>query len=730
MIRLEDLTEKVHSYNPKADVDIIWQAYVFSAKVHRGQVRLSGSPYLSHPLEVAYLLAHLKMDSTTVAAGLLHDTVEDTYTTLDEIREVFGEEMIELVDGVTKISKMQFASSEQQQAENVRKMILAMAKDIRVVIIKLADRLHNMRTLEHLSVEKQRRIAQETLDIYAPIANRLGIGWVKIELEETAFRYLQPKIYSDLAMRVTKGLGEREKYIEEVRSIMSRELEKAGIPGGIEGRPKHFFSIYHKMITQNISFDEVYDLQALRIITDSVRSCYAILGIIHSLWKPIPGKVKDYIAMPKSNMYQSLHTSVMGPAGERVEFQIRTEEMHQTAEEGIAAHWRYKEGGKRGEYDARFTWLRHLLEWQQDLQDPREFMRNVKVDLVPEEVYVFTPKGDVKSLPTGSTPVDFAYTIHTDIGHRCVGAKVNGKLVPLRYQLENGDIIEILTTAHHVPSRDWLKFVKSSRARAKIKAFINAQEKERSISLGREILEKELKRYNISMPKPQKLREEMGPLAGSLGFQSAEDLLASVGYGKVSVQQVVTVLVPPEKIEERRRREDATLRRAVEKVAHKTAEDGVKVGGADDILIRYAKCCNPVPGDKIVGFITRGRGVSIHTEDCPDIASLEYDPARKISVEWDVEKTVPHPVKIAVTNVDKPGMLAQISAAISSCNANISQANIYTTEEKKGFLDFVVEIYDLAHLEQVIRAIQEVKGVLRVERVRDLPQTRVRPRRS
>lgn len=719
MRRLEDITEAIASYNPEADSDIIRKAYVYSAKVHHGQVRLSGEPYLSHPIEVSYILTRLKMDAVTTAVGLLHDTLEDTHTTPQDIERIFGKEILSLVDGVTKISKIEFASREEQQAENFRKMILAMAEDIRVILIKLADRAHNMRTLEYISSrEKQKRIAMETLDIYAPISNRLGIGWLKSELEDSSFKYLYPEDYKYIESRVESKFDERDKYIKGVANIVSDELKKADIVTRITGRPKYFYSIFQKMQSQNISFDEVYDLAGLRIITDTIRNCYAVLGIIHSIWKPIHGKIKDYIAMPKANMYQSLHTTVIGPDGERVEFQIRTEDMHNTAEEGIAAHWRYKEKKIEERDDKKFLWLRHLLEWQQDLKDPKEFMETVKIDLFPDEVYVFTPKGDVKGFPRGATPIDFAYQIHTDVGNRCVGAKINGKIVPLKYKLKNGDIIEILTSSARTPSRDWLKIVKTSRAKTKIRAWIKNEQKQRSIALGKEICEKEIQRYDLSssaVMKPKALLKA----AAALGFSKVENLMAGIGYGKISVQQVMARLIPEEKILERKKREESKLRKIVEKVTRKPSDKGgIKVKGVDDILIRFGKCCNPIPGDDIIGFITRGRGISVHIRNCPSIADIEYDPDRRIDVEWDKEKSAPHLVQVAIVTVDKPGLLAKISSAIAVYDVNISNANIQTTEDKKAYLNFSIEIRDIEHLKNVIKTVERIKGVISVKRVK------------
>ncbi len=722
MVRVEDITESILSYNPDANIDIIWKAYVYSAKVHRGQVRLSGEPYLSHPLEVAHILTRLKMDESCVAAGLLHDTIEDTISTSEEIREHFGEEIFSLVDGVTKISKIEFASSEEQQAENYRKMILAMAKDIRVILIKLADRLHNMRTLEYMSGDKREKISRETLDIFAPLANRLGIGWMKLELEDPAFKYLYPDKYKEIMDRVAEKYEERVKFIEEIAIVINRELDKADVKGKVMGRPKHYYSIYKKMIDQSISFDQVFDITGLRIITDTVKDCYSILGIIHSIWKPIPGKIKDYIAMPKANMYQSLHTTVIVPPSNRVEFQIRTEEMHRIAENGIAAHWRYKEVSKKDEkaakVDERFAWLKHILEWQKDMKDPKEFLETMKIDLFPDEVYVFTPKGKVISFPKGATPIDFAYYIHTDVGDKCVGAKVNRKIVPLKYNLSNGDIIEILTSPAHKPSRDWLKIVKTSRARTKIRNYLKIEEKARSITLGREITEKEIQKYNLSpseVLKPESLSEAIK----TAGFSNEENLFAAIGYGRYQVNQLMMKLIPQEKIEERRKREESRFKKIISRVTKKPEIGSVKIKGVEDFLTRFAMCCNPVPGDKIIGFISRGRGVTIHTADCPNIAELQYDKDRLVNVEWDLKEKTLHKVRINIHTLDKPGILADISASIASQGVNISQADIETTENKEAFLNFSIEISDLDQLQKVITSIKQLKGVLKVERVKE-----------
>ena len=716
MIRLTDILEKMSRYLPEADLSLIEKAYVFSAKVHQGQVRLSGEPYLIHPLEVAAILAEMKMDIATVASGLLHDTVEDTHATLDQIKLTFGPEIAALVDGLTKISKISLATREEQQAENFRKMLLAMAKDIRIVMIKLADRLHNMRTLQHLPGETQLKIAQETLDIYAPVANRLGIDRIKTELEDLSFVYLYPEEYRRLAREIAWKKEEREKYIQEVSSIISEKVSSYGLVGKVSGRPKHFYSIFRKMKAQNLEFEQVYDVIAFRIILDTVKDCYEALGIIHSLWKPVPGRFKDYIAMPKGNGYQSLHTTVIGPYGERVEIQIRTEEMNRTAEEGIAAHWQYKEGKAIPTKDSKqFAWFRQLLEWQQDLRDPREFLETVKIDLFPDEVYVFTPKGDVKQFPIGSTPVDFAYSIHTQVGQQCVGAKVNGKIVPLRYQLKNGDIIEIVTAPGHQPSKDWLKFVKTSRARTKIRQWIKAEARERSVDLGKEMCEREFKKYHLDFGKLLK-SEDMKKIATDLSFQSIEDLMAEVGYGNISSTQIIGKLIPAEKLE-KEKKEESRLKRLAQKLRREPS--GIQVRGIQDMMVRFAKCCNPLPGDAITGYITRGRGVTVHTTDCPNI--LGSDPQRVIAVSWNLQEKAIHTVRARVTCNDRKGLLAEISSALASSEVNIVRADIATTEDKKAICNFELEVHDLKHLQNAFRALTKLKSVLKVERLRGLP---------
>ena len=715
MLRFNDILERLTLYNPHADTDLLRKAYVFSAKVHLGQTRLSGEPYLNHPLEVAGILTQLKLDVASVAVGLLHDTVEDTLTTLDEIQENFGDEIAQMVDGLTKISQMSLRSSEEHQAENFRKMILAMVKDIRVILIKLADRLHNMRTLKYHTPEKQAEIAQETLDIYAPLASRLGIDWIKSELEDLAFQYLHPEVYDEIRRKIAKREKERARYIDEVRRTLVKKLYENHIDGEVTGRLKQIYSIYLKMKEQNIDFDQVYDITAFRVVVDSIKECYDVLGIIHSLWKPIPGKFKDYIGLPKENMYQSLHTTVIGPYGERIEIQIRTHEMHRIAEEGIAAHWKYKEGKVVEEAeDKRFTWLRQLLEWQRDLKDDREFIESVKVDLFPNEVYIFTPKGEVKQFPIGSTPIDFAYSIHSDVGSHCAGARVNGKIVPLRYELRSGDTVEILTLPNQKPSKDWLKSVRTSRAKAKIRQWFTAEEREKSTTLGKEILEKELRKYDLQQAKLIK-SGELAKVANEFSFQGVEDLIAAVGYGKVTANQIIGKLLPQEKMEQQKEElKEGRFKHLIQRIT-RAPKDALLIKGIDNVMVRFAGCCNPVPGDKVVGFITRGRGVTIHTSDCQN--ALDDDPHRKVEVEWDSAKEYRYPVRIRIYSEDKKGLLGDISNSISSSEANIKNARVDTTEDKKAISTFEVEIRDLNHLKKVIRALERIKGVHRVERM-------------
>ncbi len=715
MTQLQTLIDEIPKYQPGADLELVNRAYRFSEMSHKGQQRASGEPYLSHPLEVAGLLVDFKMDVTTVTAGLLHDVLEDTVATKDDLAREFGPEIAELVDGVTKIGKLAFSSREERQAENFRKMVVAMAHDLRVLMIKLADRLHNMRTLDYLALDKAKKIAQETLDIYAPLAHRLGMAKVKAELEDLALRVMQPEDYLELMRRVAKRRLEREAEINSLIALLQDKLGEVGIESKIAGRPKHFYSIWKKMHEGGREFDEIYDLTAVRVLTKTVRDCYGALGVIHSLWKPVPGRFKDFIAMPKVNMYQSLHTTVIGPKGDPVEIQIRTWEMHRVAEEGIAAHWLYKEKkGDRDRFDEAFTWLRQLMESQKEMKDPKEFLDTVRFDLFPDEVYVFTPKGDVKALPEGSTPIDFAYAVHTDVGHHCVGAKVNGKLVPLRYTLRQGDIVEVVASPTQHPSRDWLKIVKSSRSKAKINQWLKVEERARSLELGRELFDREAKKYRL-IPATLLGSEEMKKLIVEMGYATSDDLLAAMGYGKASIHQVLGKLAPTVV-----REHDQTPETKPQKAPRKS-DGAVRISGVDDVLVRFGKCCSPVPGDGIVGFITRGRGLTVHARDCMTVVKNVLDKERLLAVEWDGGEPAKRPVKIAVyIGRDRPGLLAEITAAISSRQGNIIKAEITVTDDRKGLNHFVIEVEDLQQLQGIMQSIRDVKDVMNVERVRGL----------
>lgn len=733
MRKLQDITNAVLQYHPTADLDVIFEAYLYSAKAHRGQSRRSGAAYFSHPVEVAYNLTLLKMDERTIAAGLLHDTIEDTLVTPEEIKQLFGEEVYQLVDGVTKIGQVAFASKEEKQAENYRKMILAMAKDIRVVLIKLADRVHNLTSLGSLSPEQQHRIARETLDIYAPLANRLGIGWLKAELENGSFKYLYPDSYKMIEEKVEGGEAERKKYLDELCARIGHDLKEANIPGRVAGRPKHLYSIHKKMREQSIEFDDVYDLLGIRILTDSVKNCYALLGLIHSLWKPIPGKFKDYIAMPKPNMYQSLHTTVIGPEGKRVEVQIRTEEMHRVAEDGIAAHWQYKEGGsgQPRQVGEQLLWVNLLIESQKDLKSPKEFLNAFKVDLFPHEVYVFTPQGDVIALPTGATPVDFAYQVHTDIGNHCHTAKVNGKVVPLRYKLRNGDRIEILTSKQKNPSRDWMSFVKTSKARGKIAGYLNSEEKAGSLRLGQGLLEKEIERYDCD-PHVVMKGATMQEAVQACGFTSLDSLLRAIGIGKLPIHHVIEKLLSPEKIEEKRRKEDVRVKLKAKEPPASGATIRVKCFD-DNILLRMGKCCNVVPGDKIVGYITRGRGVSVHHIDCPSVSSLLNESERIVEVEWSEVAKIGHITRVSIVTEDKPGLLAKISGVLADCDVNITRANVQQGPNKRAYFDLSIEIRDLDHLNRTVAEVKKVDGVIQIERVKEFKKKifgKIKPEKS
>ena len=707
---IDSLIKQVKDYSPSADTQMIMDAYAFSSEAHKGQKRKSGEPFLRHPLSVAHIITRLKLDVPSIVAGLLHDTIEDTGLDRGALEKKFGKEVAVLVEGVTKIGMIEFKSHEEKQAENFRKMILSMAQDIRVMLIKLADRLHNMRTLEHLPENKQKRIAQETLEIYAPFANRLGIGWLKTELEDHCLRYLNPVAYQDLVKKISKRRDERERYVQEVIKVVKKNLAEYDFKAEMIGRPKHIYSVYQKMERQRIPFEEVYDLAAVRVITDTKMNCYAILGLIHSLWRPVPGRFKDYIGVPKSNGYQSIHTSVVGPQGQHVEFQVRTQDMDKVAEEGIGAHWLYKEKAHldRKAYQT-FGWLRQLVEWQQDLKDNRQFLDSVKMDLFPDLIYVFTPDGDVKELPSGSTPIDFAFSVHTEIGNHCSGAKINGKIVPLRYRLKIGDTVEILTTPHQNPSKDWLKLVRTAKAKTKIKHWIKIEERKRSLDIGHGLLTRAIQRRKLSPGEVFK-SEQMNKLPQEFGFSTVDELLIAIGYGRTSADQVIRRLYPADDLKE------SLAEKLMKKMG--MVERGVKVKGVGDLLVHLSKCCNPFPGDRIIGFITRGRGLSIHTVDCPNIDELDYDKDRLVEVTWETQKTITHPVKISVLTVDRPGLLASISASITSAKANISYADITTSEEKKATLNFVVDVRDTVHLARVLKNVQKVGGVIQAKRIR------------
>jgi len=714
MIRLNDITEKVNTYLylPEPELEVIKSAYVYSAKVHTGQKRSSGEPYLSHPLEVAGILVDMKLDVASIVTGLLHDTVEDTLATLGEIESLFGKEIAFLVDGVTKISQLPFTSQIDEQAESFRKLILATAKDIRVVLIKLADRLHNMRTLQYLSEDRRKRIAQETFEIYAPLAHRLGIDWVRTELDDLSFRFLNPQEYEMISKRVAKKRKEWEKYVEEVKGILGSKLTEFGIKAEITGRFKHIYGIHSKMQSQNIEFDNVHDVIAFRVITTTLRECYEALGAVHSTWKPIPGRFKDFIALPKGNGYQSLHTTVIGPFGERMEIQIRTRRMHEIADHGIAAHWKYKEGRiDSGDSDKIYANLRQLLEWK-DIKDSTEFLEAVKGDLIPDMVYAFTPKGDLKELPNGATPVDFAYSIHTEVGNCCTRAMVNRKIVPLDYRLRSGDTVEIATLPDKHPSRDWLKFVVTSRAKTKIRSWLRIEEREQSQVVGKSISNRKFKQNGLDFQNMLKNRELDAPLS-ELGFKEIDEFYLAVGFGKVSVADLLKLILPQAKLEQTPERE-SRLQRIINTLTRSTTS-GVLVKGYDDVMVRFANCCSALPGENIVGYITRGRGLTIHKHNCSQL--LDTDPARRIDVEWDKGFRGPRAAKIMVVCSDRPGMLSSITRSIASSDVNISKAEIHSTDVERAIGTFDVAVSDLAQLENLITSIKKVKGVISVERI-------------
>ncbi|ACN14341.1 RelA [Desulforapulum autotrophicum HRM2] len=712
MIRINDILDKIAEYNPGADLDVIDRAYVYSARVHSGQMRLSGEPYLSHPLEVAAILADMKLDVESIAAALLHDVIEDTHATEQEILEMFGPGILHIVAGVTKISKLTFSTKAAQQAESLRKMILAMADDIRVVLIKLADRIHNMRTLKfHKSQEKQRSIAQETLDIYAPIAARLGIFWIKQELEDLSFLYTHPEEYASIDLLVNKAKEERESYIATVMERVKEKLANSNIEADVKGRYKQHYSIYHKMVTQNLEFEELYDIVAFRIIVDTVSRCYEVMGLIHSMWKPISGKIKDYIGVPKPNMYQSLHTTVIGPRGDRVELQIRTREMDKIAESGIAAHWSYKQGGgfdeKTGE---AFAWIRNLVENQENFSDPDEFLENVRIDLYSDEIYIFTPHGEIKTLPKGATPVDFAYLIHTEVGDQCTGARVNGKLVTLTHGLITGDTIEIVTTKGSHPSADWLNFVKTVKAKTKIRQWVRTRERERSITLGREMCEKQFRKKGHSFAALVK-SGVIAQVSDGYGFKQVEDLIAHVGFGKITPVQIMNRALPGVETQ----KEPSIFDKLIKSKIRKKSRDGIIVKGLDDILVRFSKCCNPLPGDPIIGYITQGQGVTVHRKNCVTVQKM--DPERQIDVEWSNDFTESYPALIRVRSTDRFGLLADVVAAITKNNANIINASTDTSELSAVSSYFTISVESTDRLRKIMTEIRKVKQVKDVKRM-------------
>ena len=712
MIRINDIIDRMSEYLPAEELDLIDRAYIYSARVHDGQMRLSGEPYLSHPLEVAGILVDMNLDIVSVAAGLLHDVIEDTHATEADIVDMFGTEVAHIVTGVTKLSALTFDSSQARQAESIRKMLLAMADDIRVIMIKLADRLHNMRTLQFHASGKQQKIARETMDIYAPIASRLGIYWMKKELEDASFMYLHREEYERIAALVQKDRAGREAYIESVQEVITEKLSEAGFAGEVKGRYKHFSSIHQKMLSQNLPFEEIYDIVAFRIILESIPQCYGALGLIHSLWKPIDIKFKDYIARPKPNMYQSLHTTVIGPSGERVEVQIRTEDMDRVAESGIAAHWSYKEGLKRDDKTQEtFAWIQNLVENQEHTKNPGEFLENVRIDLFPDEVYVFTPRGEVKTLPKGATPVDFAYMIHSEVGNQCTGAKVNGRLVPLPYELQTGDIVEVTTSKNHHPSKDWLNFVKTVKARQRIRQWIKVQEKERSLTLGRELCEKAFRKHKLNFGTMSK-SEEMEGVVRHFGFKSLEDLIVAVGYGKVTPLQIIRKIEPKSADTDQ---SDGLLNKLIGTVRKKKDHTGVVVKGIDDILVRFGKCCQPVPGDDIVGYITRGYGVTVHRTNC--VNAMKMTPERQIDVDWRTAGNDVYPVKIQVNSFDRVGLLADIVASISKNGANILSAQTETRDNAIVDSRFSIGVENKEHLRRIIASIKKVKLVQGVKRI-------------
>ena len=716
MLSPQELLTRVRSYQPSADLELIKRAYTFAENAHQGQLRKSGDPYLIHPLTVAEIIADLRLDVGCICAGLLHDCVEDTSATVDDISKLFGSDVALLVEGVTKLGKVRWQTREEHQAENFRKMLLAMARDIRVILIKLCDRLDNMRTLGAMAPEKQERIARETMEIYAPLAHRLGIQWIKAELEDLSFKYLYPKEFNDLSDKLQTYFANRQQYIDEVAQVLRDELRQSEIPATVSGRPKHLWSIYQKTVKTGRDLDQLFDIIAFRAVVGNVRDCYAALGVVHTKWTPIPGRFKDFIALPKPNMYQSLHTSLIGPKAERIEVQIRTEDMHLVAEDGIAAHWKYKEGKPGGSdpEDKKFAWLKQLMEWQKTLADPTEFIETVKVDLFADEVFVFTPKGDVKGLPVGATPVDLAYLVHTDVGNHCSGARVNGQLVPLRYKLRNGDTVEIVTSPNQKPTKDWIKFVKTSSAKAKIRHFMRTEQRERAKALGRDLLDRELRQHDMTYAKSER-SGDLVHAVNELRQQSVDEMLMNIGYGRLLPADVVEQLLPEGQRTVRSGNEPATRLPSLAKRSPGLKPPGIRVAGEDDVLVRFGKCCSPVAGDPVVGVITRGRGVTVHAKTCS--TAMEQPEERRIDIEWDSEHKAARPATVQVVCADKPGILALLSQTFHDHGLNISQANCRTLDDDRAVNTFKVTVVDVDQLQKIIRALQKLQGVFAVQRM-------------
>ena len=713
-LRFGELIDKVRRNRPGDDFELLRRAYDFAAEQHKSQTRLSGEPYLSHPVEVAHVLADMKLDVTSLCAALLHDVVEDTKIPIEKISELFGADVGRIVEGVTKISKLDLLAPEDRQAENVRKMLLAMVNDVRVVMVKLADRLHNMRTLEYLEPERQQRIARETLDIYAPVANRLGMGLIRGELEDLAFRYLEPESFLELQKKVASKQKVFDKFLHEVQDAIREKMVENGIPAEVQGRTKRLYSLHLKIQKQQRNLDQIYDLLAVRVITDTVKNCYAALGVIHQIWRPVPGRFKDYIAMPRPNLYQSLHTTVIH-SGQPFEVQIRTQEMHRIADQGVAAHWKYKGGTEVASSadDQRIVWMRHLIEWVQEMQEPSEFLSTLRVDLYPEEVYTFTPKGRVVVLPRGATPVDFAYAIHTEVGHQCSGAKVNGEMVPLRHALANGDVVEVVTQKGHTPSRDWLSFVRTSRARSKIRQWINLHERDEATDVGRRLLEKEARQSGVNLKRIA--QEEWQRVALECGAGRVDDLYAGLGYGKWSARQVLAKvtgqpLTGP--AEEQPAKPGANIKRMLG-----MDEATIVVKGHDDLMVYRSKCCNPIPGDDIIGYVTRGRGIAVHSKNCPNVENLLYEADRRIAVEWAGSTQAEFPVRLRIFTEDRPGMLAAITSVISDTGANIRTFESGGDDNTRARIEVALDVRDRKQLETILAGIKRIPGVFDIERV-------------